>query len=230
MMNRRLFVGCITLVLSCALVATAYPPPGNGCTTIQDGVLQYSAGSYLDGEALPTGEGHYGYNYQARKFAGSYFDAYANRDGFPPYDGDDEAYLAEYPDAESHWAWDYRDIQLAMKWNDAWLSNKDCDEDGLLDRHYGFDEYVGSGAWLTNYMWGVYETGEHWFYFVKIVAGPADGYKENGFWYTADGDEIGPEIWGAFAQIMWVSNDPVWEEHGVQYVSPHSAGFGAYAP
>ena len=43
------------------------------------------------------------------------------------------------------------------KWNDAWLSNKDCDGDGLLDRHYGLDSYRGSGAWLTNHQSGEYE-------------------------------------------------------------------------
>jgi hypothetical protein len=43
-----------------------------------------------------------------------------------------------------------------MKWNDAWLANVDCDGDGLLDRHYGFGSYIGSGAWLTNHMWGSY--------------------------------------------------------------------------
>ena len=66
--------------------------------------------------------------------------------------GDDESYLDENPGAASHWAWPYRSIKLVMKWNDAWLSNMDRDDDGMLDRHYGFSSYIGSGAWETNHM------------------------------------------------------------------------------
>ena len=64
-----------------------------------------------------------------------------------------------------------------MKWNDAWLSNQDCDADGLLDRHNGFASYIGSGAWLTNHQSGEYEedgTVCKWNYFTKIVAAPAN--------------------------------------------------------
>ena len=87
-----------------------------------------------------------------------------------------------------------------MKWNDAWLSDVDADGDGLLDRHLGFDSYIGSGAWLTNHM-----SGE----------------------YAADGTEIGPEIWGAFAIIQQVENDGCAGLHGLQCVSPHTAGLGS---
>ncbi|MFW9878953.1 MAG: hypothetical protein ACFFG0_38230, partial [Candidatus Thorarchaeota archaeon] len=99
---------------------------------------------------------------------------------------------------------DFCDVNLMMKWNDAWLSNKDCDGDKLLDRHYGFDSYIGSGAWLTNHDVGVNEDGNRWTYFVKIIAAPADAYKDGGVWYTADGTEIGPVIWGSFAVIQQV--------------------------
>jgi len=117
-----------------------------------------------------------------------------------------------------------------MKWNDAWLSNKDCDGDGLLDRHYGYDSYIGSGAWLTNHQSGEYvgEDGEicKWNYFVKIVAAPEDATLTDGIWNNADGTEIGPEIWGSFAIIQEVSNDPCSGEHGAQYISPDHAGLG----
>jgi hypothetical protein len=119
------------------------------------------------------------------------------------------------------------DTMLIMKWNDAWLSNKDCDGDGLLDRYYGFDSYIGSGAWLTNHMSGEYEQdGEicKWNYFVKIVAAPADAVLSGGVWYTNDGVEIGPVIWGAFAIIQEVENDPCAELYGLQYLSPTRAG------
>jgi hypothetical protein len=120
-----------------------------------------------------------------------------------------------------------------MKWNDAWLSNKDCDGDGLLDRHYGYPSYIGSGAWLTNHMAGEYEAEGQtckWNYFVKIVAAPADAYKSVGIWYTADGVEIGPVIWGEFAIIQEVSNDPCMGDHGILYNSEAPTGFGFYQP
>jgi hypothetical protein len=175
------------------------------CNTIQDGNIYAS-----DGTLITVGYDQFGYNYQAHMFNGRYCD----------YD--------RVPGGE------YCDVQLIMKWNDAWLSNKDCDGDGLLDRHYGYDSYIGSGAWLTNHQMGTY-TGEdgkehQWVYFVKIVAVPADASLEDGIWYTAEGTEIGPSIWGAFATIQSVYNDPYGGYHGVEYLSPTSPGFGFYAP
>jgi hypothetical protein len=201
------------------------------CTTIQDGVLTYSIGHYLEGQPLKAGFDPYGYNYQSHLFNGYYANVYLGGDGFPPYEGDTESYLAENPDAASHWAWPYRDVIVLMKWNDAWLSNKDCDEDGILDRHYGYDTYIGSGAWETNHQSGTYEgEGEEcqWNYFVKIIAVPADAYEEDDIWYAADGTEIGPAIWGSFAKIQWIENDPCAGIHGVQYVSPEGPGFGKW--
>jgi len=219
-----------TLLLAAAVPALADPCD---CTTIQDGIY-YSSSHYLSGQTIPLGFDPYGYNYQGHMFKGSYANVYLGTDGFPPYEGDDEAYLAENPSAADHWAWPYRDILLEMKWNDAWLSNKDCDGDGLLDRHYGFASYIGSGAWETNHMWGEYvgDDGEThgWNYFVKIVAAPIDAVSTGGIWYTADGVEIGPAIWGDFAIIQHVENDPYADIHGLQYVSPVSAGFGFYSP
>jgi hypothetical protein len=109
-----------------------------------------------------------------------------------------------------------------MKWNDAWLSNKDCDGDGKLDRYYGYPSYIGSGAWLTNHQSGE-DGGDHWTYFVKIVAAPADATKVSGVWYAADGTEIGPAIWGAFAIIQQVESGA-----GATYVSPAGPGLGKW--
>ena len=124
---------------------------------------------------------------------------------------------------------------LIMKWSDTWLSNKDCNADGKLDRGYSCDPINANssaceGAWVTNHQSGTYDDGTHWTYFVKIVCAPADAYKEGGFWYTADGTEIGPVIWGAYAKVLQVSNDPAYDEHGVLYKSPASPGFGFYKP
>ena len=218
----------------------------SGCTTIQDGILTYSASHHLKGELLIADYDIFGYNYQAHMFNGTYANIYLGRAGFPPYEGDDEAYLAENPTAELHWAWPDRKVNVVMKWNDAWLSEKDCDGDGKLDRYFGFDSYIGSGAWLTNHMSGEYE-GEDgkickWTYFVKIVAVPADatlgdlaGYDESDddpiyFWYAADGTKIGRQIWDAFAIIEEVENDPCAGIHGGQYLSPAGRGFDQYGP
>ncbi|MFC1972148.1 hypothetical protein ACFLVE_01915 [Chloroflexota bacterium] len=79
-------------------------------------------------------------------------------------------------------------------------------------------------------MWGIDGDGNKWTYFVKIVAAPADAYADSGYWYTADGTEIGPVIWGAFAVIQEVSNDKSLGEHGILYKSPASPGFSFYKP
>ena len=204
------------------------------CVTIKDEILTYSPGHYLEGELLQVGFDPYGYNYQGHLFIGSYANAYLGKDGFPPYNGDDDSYLAEYPEAENHWTWPYRDVKLMMKWNDAWLSNKDCDGDGTLDRHYGYSSYIGSGAWETNHMWGSYvgdDGKEHqWNSFTKFVAAPSDAYSSGDYWYEADGTEIGTVIWGQFATIFDVYNDPYGGSHGVSYDTPAPTGFGYYKP
>jgi len=177
------------------------------CVTIKDGILKTS-----DGDLIVLGYDKWGYNYQAHMFNGGYCDAYR----------------------DAAWCQEWKDDYLIMKWNDAWLSNKDCDGDGLLDRHFGYDSYIGSGAWLTNHQSGEYE-GEDgkickWNYFVKIVAAPADAHVESGFWYTDDGIEIGEVIWGAFAIVQQVENDACAGLHGLQYRSPAGPGFGQYGP
>lgn len=172
------------------------------CTTIQSGEILTS-----DGRVITTGFDDWGYNYQGHLFNGSYCDSYQ----------------------DAAWCQPYKDDSLSMKWNDAWLSNKDCDGDGLLDRHFGSDSYIGSGAWLTNHMSGEYDNnGEvcEWNYFVKIVAAPADATNLDGVWYSANGDEIGPVIWGEFATIQEVSNDSCTGDHGLYYRSPVRVGLG----
>lgn len=175
------------------------------CTTIQNGTLQTS-----DGNLILPGFDMWGYNYQARMFNGFYCDSYR--------------------DAE--WCQPYKDVQLSMKWNEAWLSNQDCDNNGLLDRHYGYANYKGSGAWLTNHQSGIYEDNDgegcFWNYFTKIVAAPLDAQRDGGVWYTPSGKEIGDVIWGEFAVIQEIYNDSCGGEHGVQYLSPNGPGFGKF--
>lgn len=205
------FLVIAAVVMSAVAVGTVMAEKKVKCATIQGGTINASTG-----EPLTTGYDQWGYNYQAHMFNGplAYYDRH--------YDPDD-------PD----WNDEFIDVDLMMKWNDAWLSNMDCDDDEKLDRHYGYDSYIGSGAWLTNHEFGTYELdGEtcSYTYFCKIVAAPADAYAEGGVWYEADGTVIGPVIWGAFATIQEVVNDPCADLHGLQYLSPASAGFGYYKP
>ena len=183
----------------------AWESSASSCVTIQDGTLLTS-----DGRVIEVGYDQWGYNYQAHMFNGGYCDAYR----------------------DAAWCQPYKEDQLMMKWDDAWLANTDCDDDGLLDRHYGFTSYIGSGAWLTNHQSGVYTSGDgescHWTYFVKIIAAPADATLTAGIWYAADGTEIGPAIWGEFAIIQEVYNDPCGGYHGLAYLSPDHAGFGGW--
>lgn len=185
------------------------------CSTIPDGVLYSSSG-----DLIVPGYDQWGYNYQAHMFNGGYCDSYR----------------------DASWCQAYRDVDLIMKWNEAWLSHKDCGDDsgdtsslpdGKLDRHFGYPSYRGSGAWITNHQSGEVEVNgkmRRWTYFVKIVAAPLDATVDDGVWYAADGTEIGPVIWGSFATIQTVSNDPSYGEHGVLYKSPVGPGFGQYKP
>jgi hypothetical protein len=193
------------------------------CREISDGVVQYSAGHYLAGTSLMTGYDAFGYNYQAHMFRGYYANAYLGRDKFPPYAGDTATYLAKNPTAELTWYWPYRDVWVQMKWNEPWLSNKDCDRDGALDRHFGSASYIGSGAWETNHQWSLrqadWKTG--WGYFVKIVAPPTDATNDGVTWHAADGTAIGSVIWGEFAVTQEVYNDQSTGDHGLLYKSAH---------
>ncbi len=211
-------------------------PANDGCVTIQDGTLMYSAGHFLDGQPLTIGYDIFGYNYQAHMFNGSFFNAYAGRPGtaYGPWMGDDDAYLAEYPNAVNHGYWPYRKINLKMKWSDTWLANTDCNGDGSLDRGYscGGTSSACPGAWLTNHAKGVYFDGTDWCEtteFVKIIAPPTDAINTAGIWYAVDGTEIGPDIWGGFAIIQQKLDDPCGGYGGnINYKSPDHPGFGGW--
>lgn len=233
-MKTKLLIASILSLLLVGFFAvsvSADPPDKLNCTTLQDGILTYSSGHYLDGQPLTIGYDIFGYNYQAHLFNGSFANVYLGSEGLPPYTGDAEAYLADYPSAATKWYWPYRDVQLVMKWNHAWLANVDCDFDGSLDRHYGFLTYIGSGAWETNHQFGSYEMDGkvcYWDYFTKIIAVPSDATSVGGVWYNPEGVEIGPVIWGQFATIQSVYNDPCAGLSGIEYLSPDHPGFGGW--
>ena len=165
----------------------------------------------------------WGYNYPANMFNGYYWN---NQRPDPAWTKD------TISDAPSE-TW------LIMKWSDEWMTTKcgpdlvtgklvqrGCDKDCVCTGSSGVP-----GAWETNHQWGSYEqNGEtcNWNYFVKIVHPGEDAYKEDGMWYTVDGEAIGTVIWTAYAKILQISNDPCAEEHGVLNNWEAPTGFGFY--
>lgn len=254
----------VLAVVSIFIGITFHNAEAGNCETVKDRTLSYSPGHYLtvmEPQNMKPGFDPFGYNYQAHLFNGYYANSYLGKDGYPPYEGDVDAYyqrlLAEliFPNMEELqkkfegyldetvdppvevpglWYWPYRDVILNMKWNDIWLSNKDCDGDGKLDRGYPCNPENATssaceGAWVTNHQSEAYEVDGkkcQWNYFVKIVMAPGDATKNAGVWYAADGTEIGPVIWGAFAVIQRVYNEPCGDIHGIEYLSPAGPGFG----
>lgn len=158
-------------------------PKPSGCRRIVDGGIYTS-----NGEEIVLGFDRWGYNYQAHKFSGWYENA--GRQGSPVETGN---------------------IHFKMKWNDVYISNKDCDGDGKLDRHYGYDSYFGTRAWLTNhYSWTyVGDDGNvHWVHwYLKMVAQPYSGF---------DCASIGGTPFnGAFCTVKNVYYDPYGGSQGM---------------
>jgi len=183
-----LFVVLMILAFSTTLVQ-AQPNSGNStCTSIKDGILTDSAGNLL-----VMGYDQFGYNYQAHMFNGT-------------YDSVDRKLDGKYWDSTG----DYVDDMLTMKWSDDWLSNKDCDGDGKLDR----GSSGTSQGWETNHVIGDYDSNgdgiqdAHYTDFVKVVwVGP------------------GGSLWGQYDIIQEVYNDPVGGYHGL-LVKVGAPGFG----
>ena len=183
---KKLFVIAIAIAAMWVFQAQA------ACVTIQQGTLVYQSG-YLAGYPLQVGVDPYGYNYQAHSYNGSYFNAYANGSGLPPYNGDDTAYLS----------------------------------------------YVGSGAWLTNHNGWEVTVGKHGKQaneFIKIVAIPATAVVGAPASYFGeqtvyvDNKVMGDQLWGEFAVIQYVLNDPSNGDHGLRLKSEANAGFGFWKP
>ena len=169
------------------------------CAKIQSGTIVAS-----NGDVVTTGYDKWGYNYQAHMFNG--FSGNYSRPTTPVTEGPEK---------------------LVMKWSDDWLSNLDCDGDGKLDR--GLDPKTStsdgiSKGWCTNHYEGDYEeNGEyyHYTYSVKIVwVGPAPT--------TGPDPWLEKRIWGQYAIIEEVYNDPHGGYHGVSrasLVNPAGLGF-----
>jgi hypothetical protein len=164
------------------------------CAKIKDGAITDSVGN-----SVALGYDQFGYNYQAHLFNGTYDSSDRNIDG-------------------TYWgsAGDYVDDNLQMKWSDEWLSNLDCNGDGKLDRGLNAKTGISTGisaGWLTNLVEGDYfdSNGDshHYTYYVKIIwVGPAPGGTDP--W-------AGVRLWGEYAIIEEIYNDPAGGYHGVDH-------------
>jgi hypothetical protein len=165
------------LALSCITCAEALAQEEPLCAQISEGEIVGA-----DGLPLSSGPNAQGYDYELHKFEGPYCDTMGNTAACAPY----------------------ANVRLTMLWNDAWLSNQDCDGDELLDRHFGYASYRGSGAELTNIMTAPFERdGEacEWHYVTWFAAAPLDATLVNGVWMNADGTRLGAAIWTHFATV-----------------------------
>lgn len=183
-------------IAACALLSVQPVFAGDSCATIKSGTITDKIGN-----PVAVGFDEWGYNYQAHMFNGLYNN----------YSRPAEPVTEDLS-------------KLIMKWSDNWLSNKDCNGDGKLDRGgaEGADDDISMG-WLTNHEEGDYLGGDgeyhHYTYFVKI------GY-DGGAACAASSDSC---IWGMYQIIEEVYNDPFGEEHGVNRDSlVNPAGLGLY--
>lgn len=184
-MLRSIITASSLIVVSLASLSVASARDTNRCATILGGTIHTS-----DGEPITLGFDAWGYNYQAHLFVGEYCDV--SRGNVACNE-------------------EYAGVSLLMAWNDAWLSNRDCDGDGLLDRHFGHPSYIGSGARLTNHLMGSYELDGrtcHWRQHYLFTAAPSDAELVDGIWYDAEGEELGPMIWNEFVQRAGPLHDP----------------------
>ncbi len=189
-MKNYQFSGLVVMVALLGLLAvgssSALAGPPTKCTTIKDGTLTDTLGN-----PLVLGFDQFGYNYQAHEFNGT-------------YDSVDRVIDGKFWGQTG----DFVDDHLWMKWSNDWLSNKDCNGDGKLDRGApGSSGYpIISQGWLTNHVEGYYDSDgdgtqdAHYTWFVKIVwVGP------------------GGSLWGQYDIIQEVYNDPSGGFHGLQF-------------
>lgn len=174
------------LILLCALMLLG-ASGAVSADTIKDGTILDSSGN-----PIQLGFDEYGYNYQAHLFNGTYDSVDRKLDG-------------------KYWGQtgDFVDDHLIMKWSDDWLSNKDLDNSGKLDRG-PFGNDGTSRGWETNLVVGDYIDGngdlQHYTYFCKIVwVGP------------------GGSLWGQYEIIQENYNDSGGGSYHTKTASP---GFG----
>ncbi|MCK5358171.1 MAG: hypothetical protein KAJ48_07230 [Elusimicrobiales bacterium] len=181
----RNFIFVLLVAVAAIGAIVVFAKPGDDlCRNIQSGEL------YRWNELLGTGFDSWGYNYQGHGFNGAYCDHY--RDFRPGSPGNIDCEAA------------YSGLKLQMRWNDEYLSNKDCiGGDGHLDLHPNFPSYLSSGATLSATLRGTYQHNSEVCeldYTIKIFADPRAAIKDDEglWWYTIDGKELGPVLWEDF--------------------------------
>lgn len=210
-MKMKFLFGIFFIAILLSTTASLAKP--QKCTTIKDGVLKYPVGHYLEGQLLTTGYDIYGFNYQAHRFDGCFVNYLRSYHGSPPYEGECS-------------------MHFSLKWNDAYLSNKDCDGDGYLDRDWS----LGSGAWRFEQQRGEYmnEDGEicTYSFFAKLIVPPSGSYvgepcdSRGCTWYTSSGEEIGLQRHVYFAMISAITHDSCGRYSGPYYLSSLPVGLG----
>ena len=222
MKKTMLFIVCLALVLAFTGEAMA----SRTCKTITSREISYPPNHYLQGP-IPDDVDAYGFYYQGHMFVGLMANYYLGALGYPPYEGDEASYLSDNPGVVTLPEWEYRNYSMYMEWNDAFLSNRDCNRDGALDRHLGHRSYKGSGAWfilhtsqsnpITSEFEWQYDC--QWNNLKKVVAVPANAFNDGDKWYTRRGVEIGlvydpalldPRLDGedGLALILNIEHDP----------------------
>lgn len=220
---KRLLQFCLIVCFSIAMTSMALAQTVT-CKTIQSGEITDPLG-----EVITNGKDQWGYNFEARRFTGSYCKSLYDK----PF------YCQISPD----------DTDLVMKWNKEFLSNEDCNDDGKLDRPTDFGgSYKGSGAWFINHRYGqVYMDGKYYQteYFTKAVAVPEDAYSQMDYtvtpptlnWYTAEGELLGKAVFlrlgdgpsnftKDFYMAQEIYNFKPMDWHGVIYTAPVGPGLG----
>jgi hypothetical protein len=161
-MKKLLFLTAIVAVFTfTSSPVMAAKPSADTCKTIQSGLL-----TDVKGTTIGLGYDQWGYNYQAHMFNGLYENY--SRPTVPVTEGS---------------------LNLIMKWNDAWLSNKSCDTDLKLDRP---NPVQGSGAWLTNHVTGTYPSTTKF------------NWNVSGVWNF---DVVSTKYPGTYAKTMTISQD-----------------------
>lgn len=188
--------------------------------------LFYGPGHYLEGQPIQPGANSFGYDYQARTFNGSLFNAYAGSMNFPPYMGNEAAYLIQNPGASGHWAWYWHDTNLEMQWNDAFLSNQDQDNDQELDIHYNLPSYIDSGAELHVHISGSDPVLGPTTVNLRINAALSTAVKSNNNWFSQSGTPVGPALWLEFAETQRVST-PAQYSYNQIIPSPVNPSYGS---
>lgn len=216
------------------------------CASVNDSQLYYKNGGYLNNQKISTGFNEFGYNYGSGSFNGNYYNfiLVQSESPLPPFIDDEKTYLARNSGATGEWSWQFRDVKLSVNWNESFLSSKDCNKDGFLDRASDSSgSYLGTDAWVTMHADGKYnssvdDTQECTIKdFVKLVAAPKTAYLnedvagyfgEGVYFDSKGGQEIGPALWRDFIVVQSKTEDTCSEFGSTNYSSPLQKGLKSH--